>query len=95
MAKQGCSAEQIVNKLQEADVELAKGTAVRQVCRQLRTAAWGTARRRRRRARYRPSGTTRWRPAPLRSARLHRACSSVNQGHRLWYEPWGHVRVVP
>lgn len=29
------NAEQIINKLREADVELSKGTAVKQVCRQL------------------------------------------------------------
>jgi transposase-like protein len=35
MGKQGYSAEQIVNKLREADVELSKGMAVKQVCRQI------------------------------------------------------------
>ncbi len=35
MARQRFSAEQIIHKLREADVELAKGMAVRQVCRQL------------------------------------------------------------
>lgn len=35
MVRQGYSAEQIVNKLREADVELSKGVAVKQVCRQL------------------------------------------------------------
>lgn len=35
MARQRFSAEQIIHKLREADVELAKGTAVRRVCRQL------------------------------------------------------------
>jgi transposase-like protein len=35
MARQRCSAEQIIHKLREADVELSKGTAVKQVCRQL------------------------------------------------------------
>lgn len=35
MARQRFSAEQIINKLREADVELARGTAVKQVARQL------------------------------------------------------------
>ena len=35
MARQRFSAEQIIHKLREADVELSKGTAVKQVCRQL------------------------------------------------------------
>lgn len=35
MAKRGFSAEQIVNKLREADVELSKGVHVKQVVRQL------------------------------------------------------------
>lgn len=35
MARQRFSAEQIIHKLGGAEVELAKGTAVRQVCRQL------------------------------------------------------------
>ena len=35
MARQRSSAEQIIHKLREADVELSKGTAVKQVCRQL------------------------------------------------------------
>jgi transposase-like protein len=35
MAKQGYSAEQIVNKLREADVELAKGRSVLEACRQI------------------------------------------------------------
>jgi transposase-like protein len=38
MARQRFSAEQIIHKLREADVELAKGTAVKQVCRQLNIA---------------------------------------------------------
>ena len=38
MARQRCSAEQIIHKLREADVELSKGTAVKQVCRQLNIA---------------------------------------------------------
>lgn len=33
MARQRFSVEQIIHKLREADVELAKSTAVRQVCR--------------------------------------------------------------
>ncbi len=35
MARQRFSAEQIIHKLREADVELSKRTAVKQVCRQL------------------------------------------------------------
>lgn len=35
MGQQRFSAEQVINKLREADVELAKGTAVKQVCRLL------------------------------------------------------------
>jgi transposase-like protein len=35
MARQRFSAEQIIHKLREADVELAKGAVVKQVCRQL------------------------------------------------------------
>ena len=35
MARQRFSAEQIIHKSREADVELAKGTAVRKACRQL------------------------------------------------------------
>ncbi len=35
MARQQFSPEQIVHKLREADVELSKGTPVKQVCRQL------------------------------------------------------------
>ena len=35
MAKQGYSAEQIVNKLREADVELAMGMSVHDACRQI------------------------------------------------------------
>jgi transposase-like protein len=38
MARQRFSAEQIIHKLREADVELSKGTAVKQVCRQLNIA---------------------------------------------------------
>ena len=38
MARQRFSAEQIIHKLREADVELAKGTAVKQVCRQFNIA---------------------------------------------------------
>lgn len=35
MARQQFSPEQIVHKLREADVELSKGTPVKQVCRQI------------------------------------------------------------
>ena len=38
MPRQRFSAEQIIHKLREADVELSKGTAVKQVCRQLNIA---------------------------------------------------------
>ena len=38
MARQRFSVEQIIHKLREADVELAKGTAVKQVCRQFNIA---------------------------------------------------------
>ena len=38
MARKRFSAEQIIHKLREADVELSKGTAVKQVCRQLNIA---------------------------------------------------------
>lgn len=35
MGKQGYTAEQIVNKLREADVELSRGKSVKEACRQI------------------------------------------------------------